>query len=75
MGQRKERPSKPVLENPENNFVRALGSSDWHTRDAALAKLVQWLSKAAVSDLALLKLWKGVFYAYWHSDKLPVQAS
>lgn len=79
MGQRKERPDKPILEtsvdSSNSSFVRALGSTDWHTRDAALSKLSLWLSRAPVSDLALLKLWKGVFYAFWHSDKTPVQAS
>ena len=70
------RPAKPVLEPNmgESQFARALGSSDFHTREAGLHALTTWLArKADISELDLLKLWKGVFYCFWHSDKAAVQ--
>ena len=70
------RPAKPVLEPNigESQFARALGSSDFHTREAGLQALTTWLArKADISELDLLKLWKGVFYCFWHSDKAAAQ--
>jgi ribosomal RNA-processing protein 1 len=26
-----------------------------------------------VSELDMLKLWKGIYFCFWHSDKEPVQ--
>jgi hypothetical protein len=74
----KQRPARPLLEGVsaerENKFARALGSSDYHTREAGLSALQTWLSrKAEIGAHDLLKLWKGIFYCFWHSDKAPVQ--
>ncbi|KAI3435489.1 hypothetical protein D9Q98_001555 [Chlorella vulgaris] len=64
--------AQPTLE--ESKFTRALGSSDFHTREAGLAALRSWLTrKRDVDELDLLKLWKGIFYCFWHSDKADVQ--
>lgn len=69
----------PLLEAvPANGgdcrFSRALGSVDYHTREAGLAALTAWLAaRSQLEELDLLKLWKGIFYCFWHSDKSAVQ--
>eukprot|EP00887_Chlorella_sp_A99_P001477 scaffold8.g1477.t1 len=65
-----------VSSGGDSNFARALGSSEYHTREQGLRALTAWLSRRAdVDDASLLKLWKGVFYCFWHSDKAAVQAA
>ncbi|KAK9798612.1 hypothetical protein WJX73_009088 [Symbiochloris irregularis] len=54
---------------------RALGSTDFHTRQTAVRDLAAWLSSSKqCSREDLLQLWKGLFYAFWHSDQADVQA-
>ncbi|PSC72643.1 Ribosomal RNA processing 1 B [Micractinium conductrix] len=71
----------PLLEAvPANGgdcrFSRALGSVDYHTREAGLAALTAWLAaRSQLEELDLLKLWKGIFYCFWHSDKSAVQSA
>ena len=72
--------SKVLLEDVSDDggssFARALGSVDFHTRDRGLQALTLFLQKSTkLSPLACLKLWKGLFYCFWHSDKAPVQVS
>jgi ribosomal RNA-processing protein 1 len=44
--------------------------SDKKTRDQALSSLRTYLSnRAQISELDLLKLWKGLFYCMWMQDK------
>lgn len=44
-------------------FIKHLASSDKRTRDSALASLRAFLaSRSEISELDLLKLWKGLFY-------------
>lgn len=63
-------------QNPDSKFARALGSVDFHTREAGLAALASWLSKRHdIEEQELLLLWKGIFYCFWHSDKGAVQAA
>ncbi|KAJ4296483.1 hypothetical protein N0V90_006528 [Kalmusia sp. IMI 367209] len=51
-------------------FIKHLASSDKKTRDQALASLRAFLSgRAEISELDLLKLWKGLFYCLWMQDK------
>ncbi len=58
----------------DSNFARALGSSDWRTRDRAVTALTSWLGQhKAVGEADLQKIWKGLFYCFWHSDKEHVQ--
>lgn len=58
----------------ESKFARALASSDYHTRSKGLLALHVWLQrKQQVPDLALRKLWKGIMFCFWHSDKTYVQ--
>ena len=54
----------------------------WHTdkrvRDRCVKGLRAWLSGRAssdqqLSDLDVMKLWKGLWYCMWMSDKAPVQ--
>lgn len=57
-------------------FVRALGSVDFRTREEGVAALARWL-RAKRDDLRaedMLKVWKGLYVCFWHSDKAPVQA-
>jgi hypothetical protein len=51
-----------------------LGSTDFHTREQGLQALSRWLThKPLISELDMLKLWKGIYFCFWHSDKEPVQ--
>ena len=54
-------------------FARALGSVDWHTREQGLQALTIWLTRNEVSDQDLTKIWKALFFCFWHADKAPVQ--
>ncbi|KAF8332631.1 ribosomal RNA processing protein [Cantharellus anzutake] len=53
-----------------------LASSDKSTRDKAVNGLTAFLcheSNARLSDKDMAKLWKGIFYCFWMSDKPLVQ--
>ncbi|OJA19572.1 rRNA processing [Rhizopogon vesiculosus] len=53
-----------------------LASSDKKTRDKAVKKLAAFLSSESgnvLPDLEMAKLWKGIFYCFWMSDKPLVQ--
>ncbi|MCJ1400718.1 hypothetical protein MMC11_003926 [Xylographa trunciseda] len=56
-------------------FVKQLASSDRPTREKALDSLRTYLtSSRPFTDLELLKLWKGLFFCMWHSDRpIPQQ--
>lgn len=55
-------------------FARALASPDWTTREKGLQVLTLWLKRRPdITDSDLTKIWKGLFYAFWHADKAPVQ--
>ncbi|MCJ1382616.1 hypothetical protein MMC17_005729 [Xylographa soralifera] len=56
-------------------FVKQLASSDRPTREKALDSLRTYLtSSRSFTDLELLKLWKGLFFCMWHSDRpIPQQ--
>ncbi|MCJ1419057.1 hypothetical protein MMC32_005408 [Xylographa parallela] len=56
-------------------FVKQLASSDRPTREKALDSLRSYLgSSRSFTDLELLKLWKGLFFCMWHSDRpIPQQ--
>ncbi|KAI9829701.1 MAG: hypothetical protein M1826_005444 [Phylliscum demangeonii] len=58
----------------ESPFVKQLAASDKETRDKALASLKTFLSgQRRLEALELLKLWKGLFYCMWMTDKPLVQ--
>ncbi|OJJ49736.1 hypothetical protein ASPZODRAFT_57705 [Penicilliopsis zonata CBS 506.65] len=57
-------------------FVRELASSDRKTRDKAVESLTLFLrSRTDLSLLELLKLWKGLFFCFYHSDRPLTQQS
>lgn len=63
-----------MVEKSTNNFGKKLASADKKTRDNAVKSLSKFLShKKNISDLELMKLWKGLFYCYWMSDKQLIQ--
>jgi len=58
-------------------FAQRLASNKKSERDTSIAALGQWLraqeKSSGLSDIELLKLWKGLFYCLWMADKIPVQ--
>ncbi|EAW07736.1 putative ribosomal RNA processing protein [Aspergillus clavatus NRRL 1] len=51
-------------------FVKELASSDRRTRDKATESLTLFLrSRTDLTLLDLLKLWKGLFFCFYHSDR------
>jgi ribosomal RNA-processing protein 1 len=57
-----------------NPFIRNLASSDKKVRDGALDSLKTYLgAQSEISELDLLKLWKGLFYCLWMQDKPALQ--
>ncbi|CAN1161258.1 Protein REBELOTE [Linum perenne] len=58
------------------SLIKKLGASDNKTRSRYLREILStWLpSQSNLSDDDMKKLWKGLFYCFWHSDKLPAQS-
>ncbi|KAF9926133.1 hypothetical protein FBU30_004209 [Linnemannia zychae] len=55
-------------------FGKKLAANDKKTRDKAVKALGRWIStKKDISHIELMKLWKGLFYCMWMSDKPLVQ--
>ncbi|KAF9278652.1 hypothetical protein BGZ68_008439 [Mortierella alpina] len=55
-------------------FGKRLAANDKKTRDKAVKALGRWIStKKEFSHLELMKLWKGLFYCVWMSDKPIIQ--
>ncbi|CRG85018.1 Ribosomal RNA-processing protein 1 homolog [Talaromyces islandicus] len=51
-------------------FVKELAASDRKTRDKALESLSRFLrARRDLSLLELLKIWKGLFFCFYHSDR------
>lgn len=62
------------VEDGFSKFARALASTDYVTRDKGLQALTRWLThKPEIAEQDMLKICKGIFYCFWHSDKAPVQ--
>lgn len=62
----------------EIKFVRLLSSNDKKVRDRVLKNLRKWLtvrsqSSFAFTKLNFMRLWKGLFYCMWMSDKPLIQ--
>ncbi|XP_064599442.1 uncharacterized protein LOC135465986 [Liolophura sinensis] len=63
----------------EVHFAQRLAGNEKKTRDKAVKRLRKWLQLKAVptrgdlSDEDLLKIWKGLHYCMWMSDKPLVQ--
>lgn len=60
----------------QSPFVKQLAANDRPTRDKAVASLQSYLSTSRTfTKIDMLKLWKGLFYCMWHSDRpRPQQA-
>ncbi|KAF9964380.1 hypothetical protein BGZ70_006541 [Mortierella alpina] len=55
-------------------FGKRLAANDRKTRDKAVKALGRWISsKKEFTHLELMKLWKGLFYCVWLSDKPIIQ--
>ncbi|KAG0347874.1 hypothetical protein BG004_006670 [Podila humilis] len=55
-------------------FGKRLAANDKKTRDKAVKALGKWISnKTEFTHLELMKLWKGLFYCVWMSDKPIIQ--
>ncbi|KAJ7070867.1 nucleolar protein,Nop52-domain-containing protein [Mycena amicta] len=57
-------------------FAKSLASNDKKTRDKAVKSLATFLSmdeREPISKSDMDKLWKGIFYCFWMSDKPLVQ--
>ena len=55
-------------------FGRHLASNEKEVRDKTVASLKMFISRlAAASEMDFMKMWKGLFYCMWMSDKAPVQ--
>ena len=70
-----ERPTlEQGLDGGDNKLARALGSVDNPTREKGLEALARWLSRqGGASEGDVLRIWKGVFYCFWHADKARFQ--
>jgi len=56
------------------SFARRLADNEKANRDVAVKQLRTWLGKKSnLTESDLLKIWKGLFYCMWMSDKAPVQ--
>ncbi|KAK4023702.1 hypothetical protein OUZ56_009101 [Daphnia magna] len=63
---------------PEVYFAKKLASNEKKIRDRSLKKLRRWIAARstvpdAFTDDELMKLWKGLFYCMWMSDKPLIQ--
>ncbi|KAK1269646.1 hypothetical protein QJS04_geneDACA013898 [Acorus gramineus] len=57
------------------SVAKLLASCDRKTRGGAFRLLKAWLpSQPSISEDDLLKIWKGLFYCFWHCDKQTFQA-
>lgn len=59
-------------------FAKKLANNDKKVRDKAVKRLKIWLngkekSKNGLLEVELLKIWKGLFYCMWFSDKPLIQ--
>ncbi|KAL0040673.1 hypothetical protein WJX79_001241 [Trebouxia sp. C0005] len=74
---KRKRPLLETVQEDDGNskFARALGSVDNQTREKGLQALTIWLSKKDdLTEQDLRRLWKGIFYCFWHADKAAFQA-
>ncbi|KAI9092186.1 nucleolar protein,Nop52-domain-containing protein [Phlyctochytrium arcticum] len=62
-------------ESTPSGFGRQLAHTDKKIRDRAVRSLAKYLTEqqGTLTELQLLKLWKGLFYAFWMSDKPLIQ--
>lgn len=69
--QQEVKPKGPV----HMSLARRLAHNDVAVRNKAVKMVTLWLVKRSdIGASDMIKLWKGLFYCYWMSDKAPVQA-
>ena len=68
------------LNSPEVRFGRYLGAPEQRKRHAAVTQLQSYLKQrcdihnsSGISEMDLLKLWKGLWHTLYLADKVPVQ--
>jgi len=72
-------PDTPLSENDDAtiSFAKRLAHNDKQIREAALKKVKRWLvtkSKHGTLDYEnIIKIWKGLHYSMWYSDKMLTQ--
>ncbi|WFD20930.1 hypothetical protein MCAP1_003185 [Malassezia caprae] len=77
MGKRRSQPAEPV--EAEIPLGKYLASTEKRVRDRAIRSLAAFVLKSAeetglsLEATELSKLWKGIFYCFWMSDKPLVQ--
>uniref|UniRef100_A0A0V0G569 Putative nucleolar protein n=1 Tax=Triatoma dimidiata TaxID=72491 RepID=A0A0V0G569_TRIDM len=75
----KDKPSEQLLQiAQEIAFAKALAGNDKTLRDRALRRLRKWLiskskSEVGVTEDGFVRIWRGLFYNVWMSDKPLVQ--
>jgi len=59
----------------EVQFAQKLAANDPVERSKAVKKLKKWFASRAqdFEDVEMMRLWKGLYYCFWHSDKPMVQ--
>lgn len=58
----------------KNTLVKKLAHNDKIVRDKSIRLLKKWLVKRKeIGEMDMLKIWKGIFYCFWMSDKPAVQ--
>ncbi|CAL1291602.1 unnamed protein product [Larinioides sclopetarius] len=62
----------------EAHFAQQLASNQPQIRERALKKIGKWFERLSVSSEEInedtfLRIWKGLFYYFWHCDKMLVQ--
>eukprot|EP01116_Phalansterium_solitarium_P002861 TRINITY_DN1317_c0_g5_i1.p1 TRINITY_DN1317_c0_g5~~TRINITY_DN1317_c0_g5_i1.p1 ORF type:complete len:587 (-),score=298.27 TRINITY_DN1317_c0_g5_i1:991-2751(-) len=62
------------ISNKEISFGKRLAAVDKATRDQGVRVLSRWLAKQQhTTELEMMKIWRGLFYCMWLSDKPLVQ--
>ncbi|XP_016444755.1 uncharacterized protein LOC107770015 [Nicotiana tabacum] len=73
----KIKPQTALLDATQGtSLIKHLASCNASIRSKAFAHLQTWLvtQTTQLADDDMKKLWKGLFYCLWHSDKAPAQA-
>ncbi len=57
-----------------SSFAKKLADSDARVRERAFAAVSKWLAgRESLDELDARKLWRGLFYSYWHADGRATQ--
>ncbi|KAL2464299.1 hypothetical protein Fot_52317 [Forsythia ovata] len=73
---REPKPLVPTLASCTGpSLIKHLASCNTTVRSQSLKLLQSWLTsqKQEIPEADIKKLWKGLFYCFWHSDKAPNQ--